>query len=273
MKILFVTDLHGNRGKYDRLIRAALDEKADVVINGGDMLPKEGDLFRQGEFIRGDLKDHFAQFERADIYYLCYLGNDDVRIFDGLFDDLCKQYRIVINLAQQKCEIGKYDFIGMNYVVDYPFRLKDRCRKDTVDYQFQRQLGTGLLSTKDGWREIEDWPAYAAGLPTIEDELNRLPTPRDMNNAVYVIHMPPNSLGLDECGTGEKVGSKAVYNFLMKSQPKLSLHGHIHESPEMTGQWHANIGKTLCIQPGQLGNGLTYVTIDMTTMKYIRKVT
>ena len=257
--------------KYDHLVRLAQEVKADVVINGGDMLPKEGDLFRQGDFISGYLKAHFARFERAGVHYLCYPGNDDLRIFDGLFNELCNQYQLVVNLAQRKVEIQEYDFIGMNYVVDYPFRLKDRCRKDTAGYLFQRQFGTGLLSTKDGWREIADWPAYAAGLPTIEDELDRLPRPRDMRNAVYVIHMPPAALGLDVCATSEEVGSKAVYDFLLKAQPKLALHGHIHESPEMTGQWHAKIGDTLCVQPGQGAAGLTYVTIDLATMKCERK--
>ena len=39
MKILFVTDLHGDTAKYDRLFKAAEDFQADVVVNGSDMLP------------------------------------------------------------------------------------------------------------------------------------------------------------------------------------------------------------------------------------------
>ena len=86
-----------------------------------------------------------------------------------------------------------------------------------------------------------------------------------------VIDMPPIRLGLDKCGDSREVGSKAVYNFLRKYQPRLSLHGHIHESPEVSGQWYAKLGNTLCIQPGQL-NGFTYVTIDLSTMKFDRVV-
>jgi Icc-related predicted phosphoesterase len=81
--------------------------------------------------------------------------------------------------------------------------------------------------------------------------------------------MPPYNLGLDTCGHGEEVGSKAVYNFISEHQPLLSLHGHIHESPEVSGKWHAKLGNTVCIQPGQL-TSFTYVTIDLHSMKFDR---
>jgi Icc-related predicted phosphoesterase len=45
----------------------------------------------------------------------------------------------------------------------------------------------------------------------------------------------------------------------------MTFHGHIHESPEMSGIWYAKVDDTLCIQPGQL-MPLTYVIIDLQTM-------
>jgi Icc-related predicted phosphoesterase len=269
MKAIFVADLHGAEWKYDRLFSAARDLKADVVINAGDMLPKDSELFQQGEFISSFLKDHFSRFDSAGIYYLCYLGNDDLMIFDKVFEEMCNQFSYIIPLAQRKFVLNRYEFIGMNWVVDYPFRLKDRCRMDTKDYVFQKQFGTGLLSTPEGWKELDNWFAYAHSLPTIEEELSKLPFPENMKNSIYVIHMPPSRSGLDKCYNGSELGSKAIYDFIMKHQPKLTLHGHIHESPVMTGKWHARIGKTICIQPGQLDD-FTYVTIDLKTMKIDR---
>ncbi len=269
MRALFVTDLHGCEWKYEQLFEVAKDFQANLVINGGDMLPKDIDPFRQGEFIANNLDNHFARFNSAGIYYLCYPGNDDLRIFDKQFENTCNKYSFVIYLAQRKFEVGGYEFIGMNWVVDYPFRLKDRCRMDTDDYTFQEQFGTGLLSTPDGWQEIDDWFTCAKMFPTIEEELELLVRPVDMAKSVYVLHMPPYRSGLDKCSYGAEVGSKAVYNFLKKYQPKLSLHGHIHESPEVTGLWYAKLGRTICIQPGQLDE-LTYVTIDISTMKFDR---
>lgn len=269
MKILFITDLHGNTGKYDRLFQAVRDYQVDVVVNGGDMLPKSGDLFKQDKFITGYLEKHFAQFNSAGIYYLCYLGNDDLGIFNEIFDTTCSKYPFIINLAQRKFDISGIEFVGMNWVVDYPFRLKDRCRMDTKDYIFQKQFGTGLLSAPEGYKELDDWFAYARTLPTIEEELNTLVRPENMAQSIYVIHMPPYKLGLDKCGHSEEVGSKTVYNFLREHQPLLSLHGHIHESPECSGIWHAKLGNTVCIQPGQM-TSFTYVTIDLHSMKFDR---
>ena len=68
MKILFVTDLHGSRRKYDWLLVLAKRHGAKTLINGGDMLPKDGDLFQQDKFITGHLKGHFEAFNDAQIH-------------------------------------------------------------------------------------------------------------------------------------------------------------------------------------------------------------
>ncbi|PXF61910.1 MAG: hypothetical protein C4B59_01395 [Candidatus Methanogaster sp.] len=114
MRVLFTTDLHGSRWKYDRLFEVAEEFHADVIINGGDMLPKNGEPFRQGEFITDHLDNHFAQFNSVATYHLCYPGNDDLRIFDQLFEDTCNGYSNVFCLAQRKFELGGYEFVGMN---------------------------------------------------------------------------------------------------------------------------------------------------------------
>ncbi len=271
LKILFTTDLHGSEWKYDRLLETAQEYKADVVVIGGDMLPKERDLFTQDRFIGDYLDNHFGSFDDAGIYYLCYLGNDDLGVFDQVFAETCSRHTHVVNLAQRKIDINDYEFVGMNWVVDYPFRLKDRCRMDTESYVFQRQYGKGLLSTVNGWRELEDWFAYVKTLPTIEEELEKLERPEKMSQCIYVFHMPPYRLDLDVCWNGEEVGSRAIFEFLQKHQPRLSLHGHIHESPEYRGKWHARLGNTICIQPGQL-SPFAFVTVDLQTMQFDRHV-
>ncbi len=214
------------------------------------------------------------------MYYLGMVGNDDLRIFDELYQKTCDKYLSVVNLAQNKFDLDNYEFIGFNWVVDYPFELKDRCRKDTEDYVFQEQYGSGLLSTSEGFKMITDWISYVNILPTIEEEINWLIGSTNLNRTIYVIHMPPSRLGLDVCGHGAKVGSKAVYDFIEKNQSLLSLHGHIHESPEFSGKWYSYLGKTLCVQPGQslyFEDFLVSVLIDLKAMNfkrltYIKKV-
>ena len=265
MKIIYVTDIHGDQAKYLWVFEAAKEKGAQAVVNGGDMLPKEGDLhIIQKEFIEGFLDKYFAEYEKAGIYHLGYLGNDDLRIFDGHFDMVCSKYSHVVNLAQARFKIKNSEFIGMNWIVNYPFQLKDRCRKDGKNYVFQSQLGPGLLSRETGFEEIHNWFTYANTLPTIEQELKPLPKPKNPTQAIYVIHMPPARVGLDMCQSGETVGSQSVYKFIEKIQPRLSLHGHIHESPSRSGVWKAKIEKTISVQPGQLrGNALSYVLIDL----------
>ena len=115
---------------------------------------------------------------------------------------------------------------------------------------------------------------YARTLPTIEQELSRLVRPRDSGRTVCVFHMPPSGLGLDQCGHGPRVGSEAVRAFIEREQPRITLHGHIHESPDAAGCWRAELGDTVCIQPGQSDEGgpLTWVSIDIDDMRFDRHI-
>lgn len=273
MKVVFVTDLHGSVDKYRRVLANASRHGVAAVVNGGDMLPMDGDLHAsQKEFVEGFLSGHFSDYAAAGLAWLGMLGNDDLKIHDAVFGRICRKHKSIFNLAQRRVELNGFEFIGLNWVTDYPFRLKDRCRRDGPGYVFQRQRGAGLLSTAEGFRELADWPAYADGLLDMRQELAALPKPANPAKAVYVIHMPPAGLGLDVISSGEKVGSSAVGRFIEKNAPLLTLHGHIHESPEVSGRWKATIGNTVCVQPGQARGALTYVLIDLETMAMERVV-
>ena len=96
------------------------------------------------------------------------------------------------------------------------------------------------------------------------DSFNKLiPQVEDMSRSIWLIHSPPCGYQLDVCASGERVGSKMVMEFIHDNQPMLTIHGHIHESPKMTGIWKAKIGNTLAIQNGQLGMSLHYNIIHM----------
>lgn len=269
---LFVTDLHGHPGKYERTLALAVETGAFVVINGGDICPPGRRHEIQGEFYTGFLRDHLARYQSAGIRYLTLTGNDDLGAFDGLLDEVCAEYPLVTHLSQRMAVIDGFAFVGMNRVTDFPFRLKDRARRDAAGFVFGPQLAPGVLSTRDGFREIPDWPAYSESLPTIEEELEALPVPPDPARAVYVLHGPPSGLGLDVVRGGAGVGSAATLAFLSRVQPLLSLHGHIHESPEESGVWQAKVGRTVCIQPGQSPAGLSVVVGSLEAMSFERKI-
>jgi Icc-related predicted phosphoesterase len=270
MKIIYITDIHGATWKYEKALKAAKKHGCEAIVNGADMFPKGGgaNFMGQDVFIREFLEEHFGECEKAGIAHLGMTGNDDLMIFDGLFSDVCAKHKDVFDISQRKVSLGGHEFVGFNWVVDYPFRLKDRCRMDDKDYVFGHQFGKGCLSSFEDnvfrWKDIPDWAEHARGLPTMEEEMALLPAVENPEKAVYVIHMPPSGLGLDICATGECVGSKAVRRFLEKVQPAFSLHGHIHESPDQPGgRWQSPLGRTTCVQPGQMAK-THYVVIDLT---------
>lgn len=81
----------------------------------------------------------------------------------------------------------------------------------------------------------------------ISEDLKQLPT---QGQRILVAHAPPYNTALDVVWNKQHVGSRALRTFIEHRQPWLTLHGHIHESPELTGQVQETIGKTVCINPG-----------------------
>ena len=77
MKILYVTDLHGDKNKYRKSLDIAIEKNISVIVNGGDMLPKLGERhLEQPSFINGFLRDYFSELEKHGITYLAMIGNE-----------------------------------------------------------------------------------------------------------------------------------------------------------------------------------------------------
>ena len=111
-----------------------------------------------------------------------------------------------------------------------------------------------------------------AARASIEEELAGLPAPPDPFRAVYILHGPPSGMGLDVVRGGARVGSPATRTFIERVRPRLTLHGHIHESPEESGTWRGTLGETVCLQPGQSASGLSVVIGRLDGMTFERKI-
>jgi Icc-related predicted phosphoesterase len=60
------------------------------------------------------------------------------------------------------------------------------------------------------------------------------------------------------------LSSPTVLKFIKANQPLLGCSGHIHESPyQRGGQWMAQVGRTVWIQPGQMGQRLHHVCVEL----------
>lgn len=279
MKILYVTDLHGDKNKYWKSLEVAVEKDIKVIINGGDMLPKQCDRhIEQPIFIKDFLKEYFTELKKHNIIYLAMLGNDDLVVLDDLFNNICNEFDNVYNIADQKVCINGYEFIGMNSILDHPFGCKDRVVAE-MNYIPQQQLSSiTLVSNQYDYDIIDNWLDYSATqLPYMCDILDALPKPDCLNKTIYVMHMPPAGLKLGQLRYGNlDIGSMDIYSFLKKKQPLLSLHGHIHESPDtQKGQWINYISQTTCIQPGQkelYDSHMVYTIIDLLNIQYKREV-
>ena len=279
MKILYVTDLHGDKNKYRKSFEIAVEKKITVIVNGGDMLPKLGERhLDQPAFINGFLRDYFKELQEHNITYLTMLGNDDLLSVDGLFEQVCDEFGNVHNIAGKKVLIGGYEFIGMNNILEHPFGCKDRVITEK-DYIPQRQLSYFAgISNEYGYDRIFNWLEYSkTELPLMCDILQELPEPENQKQTIYVMHMPPEGLRLGQLLYQDlDIGSVDIYEFLKSKQPLLSLHGHIHESPDTEkGTWINQIQHTVCIQPGQMeldSRDMVYAEIDLQRKEYVRQI-
>ena len=93
-----------------------------------------------------------------------------------------------------------------------------------------------------------------------------------MERAIFLFHTPPYDTPLDRAALDGKkyehvpldvhVGSIAVKRFIEQRQPLLTLHGHVHESARLTGEWKTRIGRTVCINAAHDGPELALVRFD-----------
>jgi Icc-related predicted phosphoesterase len=126
----------------------------------------------------------------------------------------------------------------------------------------ERQAARSVLATEQGFQIIADFDAYLKSLPTIADELARLPA-TEASRTIAVLHSPPYNTRCDVLYGGEHVGSRAVRRWIERTQPLLTLHGHIHESPKMSGSFSDRIGSSVVVNPGASGRVPHIVTIDL----------
>jgi Icc-related predicted phosphoesterase len=267
-RLLFATDLHGNRRSYGRLFDHALATGASAVVLGGDITPlppRDGDRVKpQREFLEGFLrpllKDYSARSGGARAWLL--MGNDDWACnMDALEsmerDDLCRLLHLKAHPFLDDLWIAGYSCVPVT-----PFFMKDWDRYDAPGWEPRHHAHKALFS-RDGKLIEGTLEADVRPRGTIEADLARLGELSDPARTVYVVHTPPLETKLDVLYDGTHIGSGALRDFLQRGRPPLSLHGHIHESPKMSGSICDRIGRTFGVNPGESMHDLQAVSIDL----------
>ena len=259
MKILFTSDLHGETHLYHELFALARRASAEILILGGDLLPSfapskryEDMISNQKTFIDRFLLPFFKRMIENTLARLMFLipGNWDLG-YPYLFRDPVEN---IVDLSQKVYRLPSgYELIGYPFVPPTPFRPKTYEKMDDRESSWPPQKNPSYirLTEQDDHVTPIDPHLYLRQQETIEDDLQCLAAPTDLKKAIYVMHSPPYGTRLDLMRGGHRVGSKAIKTFVEKNQPLLTLHGHIHESPEVSGSFLDKIGTTFSVNPGQ----------------------
>jgi len=259
MKILFTSDLHGEEALYQQILDTAWETRVEILILGGDLLPSLQNTRRYEEMIREQrafigafLLPFFRKCVETRFRRILLIpGNWD----PGYPEIFAKPLTGVIDLDRKKYRLENwFEIIGYPFVPPTPFRPKDYEKPDDRQSPWPPQKSPSYIRSADPPFILEpiDPHDYFRGSGTIEEDLRRLPAPEDLRKTIYVMHSPPWGTHLDGIQGGHHVGSRAIRNFIASGQPLLSLHGHIHEGPRLSGGYKDWIGKTLCVNPGQM---------------------
>jgi Icc-related predicted phosphoesterase len=255
--MLYASDLHGTTVLYEELLALVANRKPSLLILGGDLLPKSSgkeDLYSaQHSFLKQYLLNFFDKIQldhSLDIGIM--LGNDDFLAFR---EELAKtEHRRLFHLIDDNTEwitSSGWRVIGFNLVPETPFPMKDLERRDSVGDDVQFPSVNAVSSTQNGY-EATDTHKWFQSHPFLSEELENLPRMTNPEKTIFVAHAPPYDTPLDVLINGKHVGSKAIKTYIERTQPFISLHGHIHESPLMSGSFETKIGNTICINPGQI---------------------
>jgi Icc-related predicted phosphoesterase len=255
--IVYTSDLHGDLDLYRAAGEAAVRRRADALVLGGDLCPGTPSAsslrlpIDQPEFLLYKLSPLLDEWKRAHpaLRIFAIPGNDDCQTVLPVLEEL-ELNGLIENLHQEVRALGAYALLGLSFVPPTPFALKDFERRDTAqDSSPEAEPYRCVFGTPGGFRVIEDFARYLDSLPSIGEELKRLPV-RAPGRTVAVVHSPPFDTRCDLLFDGRHVGSKAVRRWIEREQPLLTLHGHIHESPQLSGAFVDRIGKSVVINPG-----------------------
>ena len=255
--IVYTSDLHGELDLYRAAGQAAVRTRADALIFGGDLCPGVASSasprlpIEQPEFLLHRLSHLLSDWKEAHptLRIFAIPGNDDCQTILPALGEL-EMNDLIENLHRETRTLGAYTLMGLSYVPPTPFQLKDFERwddapePDSDSYSYRCVAGSPR-----GFTVIGDFHDYLDSLPSLKQELQRLPI-KDPLQTIAVIHCPPFGTKCDVLFDGRHIGSKAVRSWIEKNQPRLALHGHIHESPRLSGTFLDRIGATTVINPG-----------------------
>jgi len=273
----FVSDLHGQLDRYQKLFDEIIKAPPSALFIGGDILPHplayagttSCDSFIKAFLIPQFIKVRITLKEKYPQIFVI-LGNDDGRMDEeALLDGQGRGIWQYIN--NRMMPFAGYDVYGYCLIPPTPFMLKDWER-----YDISRYVSPGSVSPEEGYRtfEVSD---HELKYGTMKGDLQSLTGNKDLSRSIFLFHAPPHETKLDRVASDGKfvdfvpldthVGSIAIRQMIEERQPCLTLHGHIHESAAITGSWRDTIGETHCFSAAHDGPELAIVKFDLENLE------
>ncbi len=289
MKIFFATDIHGSEVCWRKFLNSAAFYKADLVILGGDVTGKvmvpivarggHWQVTLAGEALQLDTAQELEEIQRQIRNrgsYPAIVTPDELQELsaeEGAVDrrftvEMTRSLDRWMDMADGKLRGGTIPCV-LNGGNDDIWEIDDIIEASpVVSFGEGKVLDLGgfhLVSM--GWTNPTPWDTFREApedqlAEKIEAVASLVP---DMERTIFNFHAPPFGSGLDEApaldaslrpthggAVMKPVGSTAVRDAILRHQPMLSVHGHIHESRGIK-----RLGRTLAINPGSVyGDGV-----------------
>jgi Icc-related predicted phosphoesterase len=289
VRIFFATDIHGSEVCWRKFLNAAAFYKADLVILGGDVTGKvmvpitahdgHWEVVIGGVAQRLETREELAAAERQirnrgsypavmTPEELDWLSREEGALGKRFTTEMTRSLSRWLDMADGKLKGGAVPCVlngGNDDIWEIDAMIES---SPCVTFGEGKMLDLGgfpLISM--GWTNPTPWDTFREApeeelAARIEKVASRVP---DMERAIFNFHAPPYGTGLDDApaldsnlrpvhggAVMKAVGSTAVREAILRHQPLLSLHGHIHESRGV-----CRLGRTMAINPGSVyGDGV-----------------
>lgn len=287
-RFLFSSDFHGSETVWRKFLNSSRHFDLDALIISGDMTGKfmvpiieqpEGkyDAWVMGEYqqLTDEELPGFMHKLRLITYMPKIMDDDEFNRIAGdpnykeeVFEELEQEsirhwLSLIPERVPPKCKVimspGNDDKFSVDAVIREEMKHNPQVifgEEEVVELDHEHEVlcfGWANPTPFDSPRECSEEELEAKLEATVAKV-------RNLETAVFCIHVPPYDSGLDIAPAVTKdlrldlaggrpryipVGSKAVRKIIEKYQPLLGLHGHIHESPN-----RVKIGRTECLNPG-----------------------
>jgi uncharacterized protein len=284
-RVYFITDVHGSSKCFRKFLNAAKFYKADVLILGGDITGKvlapivESDgkflCSYQGAELAMYTKEEVEEFRKkaADSGTYTHLVSPSelkeleaspekvTALFTRLMVERVREWVALAEERLGKTPVRCYVSPGNDDVYEIDSVLSSSSyvvnpEEKVVEIDGEHEMITSGTTNHTPWhspREVDE-DVLAKKISDMADKV------RDTKTAVFNIHVPPIDTPIDKAPRVDEnlkivvkagnmemtsAGSSACRAAIMKYQPMLGLHGHIHESRGIV-----KLGRTICANPG-----------------------